>query len=329
MRRDYYVYEWFFTETFEVFYIGKGKGTRRFLTNSGRNNHFKEIVSAHKGRVAVRLISLSLTEEEAFDIECDKIAELKCINQCICNQTNGGDGSSGFKHSQETREKIRDSLKRPIIGIKKNTKEVMELGYLMEADLIFGKRSFGNISQCCNGRKKSAYGYVWFHKDKYVKMTEEEINQRLKNENFDYSNRRKPVIGVNQNNIEDIKEFHSITEAGNHLEKIFSVRGDIIACLAGDQKSSQGYVWFYKYEYERLLKDEIIKIIHNSKIKNTYIPPSIKIIGTKIDDPNTIIEFKSLREADRYFGVSVRSSISRCLKGKQKQTKGFVWRSNN
>lgn len=114
---DYYVYEWFIINTLEVFYVGKGRGMRRFSMAS-RNKLFMNIIN--KYNCAVRLYKTGLTEREAFEIEKDRIAELKLIGQARANFHIGGCGGDtgyrpigeknpfyGRKHKQQTIEKIR------------------------------------------------------------------------------------------------------------------------------------------------------------------------------------------------------------------------------
>lgn len=70
----YYVYEYFIVDTLEVFYVGKGKGLRRF-SKSARNRYFQNICKKHK--VAVRIVDFFENEEDAFKAEMDRISELK------------------------------------------------------------------------------------------------------------------------------------------------------------------------------------------------------------------------------------------------------------
>ena len=62
---EFYVYEWFIVDTLKVFYVGKGKGRRRFVKS--RNQHFNNTIKKYD--CAVRLVKSSLTEQEAFELE--------------------------------------------------------------------------------------------------------------------------------------------------------------------------------------------------------------------------------------------------------------------
>lgn len=83
------MYEWFKVDTLEVFYVGKGTGNRRFELHN-RNPYFLNTYNKYK--CAVRLVAQNLTNEEAFEIEQNRIHELKLKGQAKCNLSYGGKG---------------------------------------------------------------------------------------------------------------------------------------------------------------------------------------------------------------------------------------------
>ncbi|MCA1021624.1 hypothetical protein [Halobacillus litoralis] len=89
MTENYYVYEWFNVESQEVFYVGKGKGDR-YKNTRGRNQYFSNYIRKHN--VDVRKIHEGLSEESAFNIEKELIAEYKKVGQCKTNLAMGGQG---------------------------------------------------------------------------------------------------------------------------------------------------------------------------------------------------------------------------------------------
>lgn len=102
-NRDYYVYVWYIKDTYEVFYVGKGKG-KRYKQISNRNKFFKDMYSSHA--CDVRKIYENLTEDEAFELERDVVLWYReNTNYRLTNQTDGGEGSSGWNPPQEFREK--------------------------------------------------------------------------------------------------------------------------------------------------------------------------------------------------------------------------------
>lgn len=101
--RDYYVYIWFIKDTNEVFYVGKGKG-RRYKYIYGRNKFFIDMYNSHN--CDVEKLYENLTESEAFQKEQETIKWYKeNTNFRLTNQTDGGEGSSGWVPSEEFKEK--------------------------------------------------------------------------------------------------------------------------------------------------------------------------------------------------------------------------------
>ena len=102
-ERVYYVYIWYIVDTGEVFYVGKGKNGRyRHLYN--RNKYFKDMYSSHN--CDVRKIYENLTEAEAFEKEKETIKWYReNTNFRLTNQTDGGDGTSGWQPSEEFKAK--------------------------------------------------------------------------------------------------------------------------------------------------------------------------------------------------------------------------------
>jgi hypothetical protein len=129
MINIYYVYQHRKKDTNEVFYVGKGK-KNRYLTESNRNKYWHNVVNKHD--FVYEILFTNLDEELALLIETELIDQYKKIGIKLCNLTNGGEGASGLKHSQETRQKIsnsnlgkiitkdcRDKISKALLGIKR------------------------------------------------------------------------------------------------------------------------------------------------------------------------------------------------------------------
>jgi hypothetical protein len=106
--RRFYVYLWLRHKNskhgpkLSPYYVGKGSGNRAFNPRGRRVKPPKDwsyIVFAQEG----------LTEQEAFDLEryCIALYGRKDLGTGIlCNFTDGGEGVSGLRHSQEARAKL-------------------------------------------------------------------------------------------------------------------------------------------------------------------------------------------------------------------------------
>lgn len=102
-NRDYYVYIWYIKNTNEIFYVGKGKG-KRYKDLSSRNKFFKDMYNSHD--CDVKKIYENLTEEEAFNKEAETIKWYReNTNYRLTNQTDGGEGTSGWVPPQDFRDK--------------------------------------------------------------------------------------------------------------------------------------------------------------------------------------------------------------------------------
>jgi ribosomal protein S27AE len=113
------------------FYVGKGVGRRCFFHSwEARNTKnisrkLNKIRQLHKHGVeaVIRKVEENVTDEQAKDLECLLIEEMRDIGIKLTNMTDGGDGTAGYKQSLETiartrhdwtdeqKQKISESLK--------------------------------------------------------------------------------------------------------------------------------------------------------------------------------------------------------------------------
>ena len=90
-----------------IFYVGKGKGGRPWVASkSTRSTKWSNYVGKY-GKFSVILLKTDLTEQEAFALECEKIAECLCNGIHLVNLTSGGEGFAGGSHSEEAINSIR------------------------------------------------------------------------------------------------------------------------------------------------------------------------------------------------------------------------------
>ena len=111
-----------FSFDYEPFYIGKGKDNRQTIhlkpsklkKNSPKNNKIKKIIKEIKEQPKIIILRDNLSEHNAFDLEKKLITligrhDLK--KGPLTNLTNGGEGSSGRKVSEETIKKLSEANK--------------------------------------------------------------------------------------------------------------------------------------------------------------------------------------------------------------------------
>lgn len=115
----YYVYQLKDPRQSHPFYIGKGKGDRMYehlskdslQSSTRKNNKIKNIINAGLD-VEIQLLFDGLTEIEALRREVWAIkmwGRLDLEEGPLTNHTDGGEGISGFRFSEESKEKIRSA----------------------------------------------------------------------------------------------------------------------------------------------------------------------------------------------------------------------------
>jgi hypothetical protein len=89
-----------------LFYIGKGTVKRAYAMDR-RNSHWQNVVNKY-GRPDVKLLARWDTEAEALDHEILLISCFRDMGVELANKTAGGEGLSGYKHTEEA--KLKNSL---------------------------------------------------------------------------------------------------------------------------------------------------------------------------------------------------------------------------
>lgn len=136
---DFYVYEHWRPDKDTCFWVGKGRGRRAYsFKRSSRYNRVIAKLSRLGMCAEVRLVAESLSESEALRIEVERIAFWRYFGPNLCNVTDGGEGVSGYRHTEETKnamsrrmtgvalsKEAREKLSRTKIGVpqKKHTAE--------------------------------------------------------------------------------------------------------------------------------------------------------------------------------------------------------------
>lgn len=108
----YYTYAHYRSDDGKLFYIGKGNSRgNRHSSSRNRNQHWHRVVNKHGFRVEI--LAHWKNEIEAFDHEKVLIRTFRELGYPLTNITDGGEGTSGMKLSDERKEKIkRDHLTR-------------------------------------------------------------------------------------------------------------------------------------------------------------------------------------------------------------------------
>lgn len=113
--KNFYVYRWYYKDTNETFHIGKGKNNRYKQKFQSRNEYFKNIIKKEQDNVTSEILFNNLTEQQAWDLEKQLIAEYKAKGECKTNFHEGGcGGNTGHYDSSERSKKLSEAAKKRI-----------------------------------------------------------------------------------------------------------------------------------------------------------------------------------------------------------------------
>lgn len=256
----YYVYEWFIIDTNEVFYVGKGKD-KRAQNITQRNKFFKDMYNTHNCNFRIKIDNL--TEEDAFKYETLLIKYYKEYypEYRLTNQTNGGEGTSGWHPD--------DELKNRQSKINKNRwKDENFRNKMMEIrnneNSVYKTDEFRNkISELVKGENNPNYKHYW---------TDEMKEKARQNKLGKYEGKNNPNYGNRWS--EEKKKHHSEVikncnlKDGNHgmAKKVICLEtGEIFDCIKQAKQKYNGNVGILNH------KRVSIKSYHLKEIKDDYI----------------------------------------------------------
>jgi len=230
---DWYVYGHIREDKDQFFYIGIGtqKNFGRAFTKKGRNEIWERITN--KTSYKIEILFNELTEEQAKEIEKELIKKYGKIKDggTLSNITDGGDGTSGLKHTDKTKSIIKEKRKNQIFS--------------EETKKMWSQNRFGN--SFAKGKEHS-------------NELKEEKSKRQRGK-FGGIIVRKDVEG-------NVLEFKSIKDAGDSIG--VSYKSIWHACVNRNGKLFYGYYWEYK-DGERQKKNKETptkEYLHNEYIVN-------------------------------------------------------------
>ena len=164
MMNDFYTYA-YLREDRTPYYIGKGQGRRAYT-------RCKRDIKPPKDKTRILILKNNLTEEESFRHEVYMIAVFgrKDLGTGILrNKTDGGEGSSGFIHREETKIKMSE-IKQ---NISEESRRKMSEGKKGENNHQYGK------TRSEETRKKISEGMKGENNHQYGKTHSEETRKKM------------------------------------------------------------------------------------------------------------------------------------------------------
>jgi hypothetical protein len=139
--------------TRDIYYIGIGNNISRAYHYGDRNDHWKKTYNKHG--IIVDIISSDISLEAAKEMEKHLIASIGL--KSLCNKTAGGEGFFGGRHTEETKEKIRQAK----LGTKLSEETKRKIGKKSKGrkGAIFShtEEAKKKISKAFKGKKRSEY----------------------------------------------------------------------------------------------------------------------------------------------------------------------------
>ena len=226
--------------------ITKQEVEKRWLNGYGykRSKHFWDSICKYGWNNFEHIvIAKGLTEEEAKWLEIELIREHDTTNKNKgYNITKGGEGTNGYKHTEETRKKIGEASKGRNKG--KNNPNATKV-YCVELEQYFdsiveAEKYIGCshiISQVLGKNNRTAGGYHWLRAED---VNEENINKVLSLKTS--KSKPKQVYCVELD-----MYFDTVKEAS---EYIGCGRSTILNVLGKNNRTCKGYHWIYAEDVE-------------------------------------------------------------------------------
>jgi hypothetical protein len=243
------------------FYIGKGTKTESYdrieyhlkYWEHNCNTKLKNKINKLKGIFDVYILFESQNEQECLDLEVKLIKEIG--RQNLCNLTDGGEGVSGLKHSEESKHKISIwRLGKPLSEetckriTQNKTGNAYKLKNIPEGKIeeIYKEKGIYDICEELGLTFNTVKKYL-VEKEIYVKFKNQKPNSEQTKIKKSLANKGKRSRSVEQYDLQNnkINEFINMTEACLNLNKPGRV-GDIVAVCMGKQKTAFGFKWKYK-----------------------------------------------------------------------------------
>jgi hypothetical protein len=141
-----------------VFYVGKGK-KRRAYDFMRRNPHHQRTIDKYGAEnIEVGIVHCS-DEATAFDLEIGLIKCLRRMGVKLTNLTDGGEGVTGVRHSEESR--LQMSKTRKGRSHSENTKAKMSIIREGEKNSFYGKRHSEETKRKISEAKKANPNRYW------------------------------------------------------------------------------------------------------------------------------------------------------------------------
>jgi hypothetical protein len=305
---DFYVYYLIDPRNFQPFYVGKGKGKRMYSHAKNRIKHINKILSNKLIKIidkeGLKIIHKkvydNLSEEKAFELEMKEISKYGRKNNntgILCNVTDGGDGPSGLKWSEEIR--LKNKRQSPVSQYDLKGNHIKDFPSITMAAERTGI-SMDCIGFCVNPRikQKRTGGFIWKYKDEELNMEEIEIWGNCKS------------IAQYSKNGKLISTYPSLKIAS----KKTGINFKNISVAANKHQLSGKFLWRYFSE------SPLEKISSYDRF-----PQRRKPVYQYSIEGEFIKKFECAKEAAKEVNAH-KTNINSAANGRQKTAAGYIWK---
>lgn len=272
-ERKFYVYEWYIVDTNEVFYVGKGTGNR-LKQISCRNRFFKCMYKTHKCKV--RKIYENLTEQEAFKKEIETIKYYKeNTDYRLTNQTDGGEGTTGWIPSKEFCDK-QSFIQKSQWNDEEYRKKMVQIRN--DKNGSYQSQEFRDkISILVKGKNNPNYNNHWSDNQKEELRIKQQNNPLYKNET---NPNAKKIICVETGEVFSCIKF---------AKEKYQIKSDasVTVALKNPMKTAGNLHWVVyseKFLDEEYRFNHLIEVLKaNSHIKPLICLEDLTIYNSKTD----------------------------------------------
>jgi hypothetical protein len=312
-------------DTEEIRYIGKANSIRRRYSDhineckTSRKSHkiswIKSLLVKNKKPLIKILDEVPQDDWKLWEVHYIDLYKLKGAN--LTNLTEGGQGGNGYKHTEESKQRMRKS-KLGIPLSEEHRKNISEAVKLKSQEDPNYNRSGKNLKQPID---RDLLYQLYITENLSMPEIAEKLDcseKKVFDNLQDYGIKKDKRIWKKQCASNPTKVVLQYDLSGNLIKEWLSavsvykkLKIKPERCCQGRMKTSKGFIWRYKDEWFDLGLDKLDE--HSKKV-------------TQYDlKGNFIRDFDSIKEALESLD-SKHVNISSCCSGLSKSAGGFIWR---